>query len=105
MAPRGRAVKLPKARATADHAPASAVVVVHAAKRKEPWRLATSLAERKTRDIITPYGKRFSMEETFRDENDLPFGLGRAATVLRSKRAAFFGTSADNLLCAFAQTN
>ena len=47
VAPRGRAVMLPNARVTADRAPVPAVVVVHAARMREPWCLATSLSERK----------------------------------------------------------
>jgi hypothetical protein len=73
-------VRLPNARVTADRAPVPAVVVVHAARRKEPWCLATSLAERTAQDVIALYGKRFSIEETFRDEKDIPFGLGLSAT-------------------------
>jgi hypothetical protein len=80
VAPRGRAVKLPNARVTADRAPVPAVVIVHAARMKEPWCLATSLAERTAQDVITLYGKRFSIEETFRDEKDIHFGLGLSAT-------------------------
>jgi hypothetical protein len=53
---------------------------VHAARMKEPWCLATSLAERTAQDVITLYGKRFSIEETFRDEKDIHFGLGLSAT-------------------------
>ena len=80
VAPRGRAVMLPNARVTADRAPVPAVVVAHAARMKEPWCLATSLAERKAQDVVALYGKRFSIEETFRDEKDIHFGLGLSAT-------------------------
>ncbi|HEU4410910.1 MAG TPA: hypothetical protein VFS43_37000 [Polyangiaceae bacterium] len=73
-------MRLPTARVTADRAPVPAVVVVHAAKMKEPWCLATSLAERTAQDVIALYGKRFSIEETFRDEKDIHFGLGLSAT-------------------------
>jgi hypothetical protein len=62
VAPRGRAVKVPNARVNADRAPVPAVVIVHAARMKEPWCLATSLAERTAQDVITLYGKRFSIE-------------------------------------------
>jgi hypothetical protein len=80
VAPRGRAVKLPNARVTTDRAPVPAVVIVHAARMKEPWCLATSLAERTAKDVIALYGKRFSIEETFRDEKDIHFGLGLSTT-------------------------
>ncbi|NJN00386.1 MAG: IS4 family transposase [Aquincola sp.] len=57
-----------------------AVVVVHAKNMKEPWCLATTLSERKAADIIKLYGKRFTIEETFRDQKNPRFGLGLSAT-------------------------
>jgi hypothetical protein len=47
---------------------------------KEPWCLATTLIDDKAHNIVTLYGKRFSIEETFRDQKDLHFGLGLKAT-------------------------
>lgn len=70
-------------RVTKDRAPVSAVVVVHQAKMREPWCLATSLAERKATEIVALYSKRFTIEETFRDAKDLRFGMGLSATHIR----------------------
>jgi hypothetical protein len=76
----GRAKKLPRARVTADRALVAAVVVVHAKGMKEPWCLATTLGGERASAIVKRYGKRFSIEETFRDEKDLHFGMGLSAT-------------------------
>jgi hypothetical protein len=84
VGPTGRAKKLVKARVTADRAEVPAVVVVHAKKMKEAWCLATSHADKAATFIIQRYGKRFSIEETFRDQKDLRFGLGLRATHIRS---------------------
>lgn len=80
VAPRGRAVLLSGARVTYDRAAVPAVVIVHAARMKEPWCLATSLAERKAKEIVELYAKRFAIEETFRDKKDIHFGMGLSAT-------------------------
>lgn len=79
----GRATMLKSARVTSDRAPVPAVVIVHQAKMKEAWCLATSLANRKAPEIVALYGKRFTIEETFRDAKDLRFGMGLSATHIR----------------------
>ena len=76
----GRATKISPARVTNDRAAVPAVVVVHQAKMKDAWCLATSLAERTAAEIVALYGKRFTIEETFRDTKDLRFGMGLSAT-------------------------
>ena len=80
----GRAKMLRDARVTADRTAIPAVVVVHAKNMKEAWCLATSLDDRKAQDVVKLYGKRFTIEETFRDEKDLHFGLGLSATHIKS---------------------
>ncbi len=50
---------------------------------KEPWCLATSLAARTASDVVKLYGKRFTIEETFRDAKDIRFGMGLSATHIR----------------------
>lgn len=79
----GRATMLKFAKVTKDEAPVPAVVVVHQAKMKEPWCLATSLASLKAAEVVALYGKRFTIEETFRDAKDLRFGMGLSATHIR----------------------
>jgi Transposase DDE domain. len=80
----GQPKMLQKARVTTDRVLVPAVVVVHAQDMKQAWCLATSLAEKKAQEIIKLYGKRFTIEETFRDEKDLHFGMGLSATHIKS---------------------
>lgn len=81
--PSGRATMLKEVRVTNDRAPIPAVVVVHQAKMKEPWCLATSLSAKTAAEIVALYAKRFTIEETFRDAKDLRFGMGLSATHIR----------------------
>src|SRR5690606_32312907 len=57
-----------------------AVVVVHAKNMKEAWCLATSLATNTATEVVKLYGRRFTIEETFRDTKDIRFGVGLKAT-------------------------
>jgi hypothetical protein len=76
----GRATMLRGARVTRRREEVPAVVVVHAKNMKEAWCLATSLSERKASDVVKLYGRRFTIEETFRDQKNLRFGLGLSST-------------------------
>ena len=58
----GRATMLKAVRVTQDRAEVPAVVVVHAARMKEPWCLATSLAAKTASEVVALYGKRFTIE-------------------------------------------
>ena len=78
----GRALRLADAAVTADKYSVGAVVVVKRAKMKEAWCLATNRAE-PAADIISLYSRRFTIEETFRDQKDLRFGMGLSATRIR----------------------
>jgi len=84
LLPTGRARKLESVRVTADRTEIGAVVVVHAPKMKDAWFLATSLRTQTAAAIVRLYGRRFTIEETFRDQKDLRFGLGLHATHIRS---------------------
>ena len=84
LLPTGRARKLASARITADRTEIGAVVVVRAPKMKDAWFLATSLRSQTAAAIVKLYGRRFTIEETFRDQKDLRFGLGLRATHIRS---------------------
>jgi hypothetical protein len=79
----GRALMLRDVRVTKHRARVPAVVVVRAAKMKEAWCLATTLLNKKASEIVTWYGKRFTIEETFRDTKNLHFGMGLSATRIR----------------------
>lgn len=55
------------------------VVTVHDHGMADPWYLATS-RRGSAKEIVELYGRRFSIEETFRDTKDLHFGMGLSAT-------------------------
>jgi hypothetical protein len=65
--------------------PVGAVVVVHAKQMKEPWCLATNLGTPHASAIVKLYGRRFTIEETFRDQKDLRFGMGLRQTRIRKE--------------------
>jgi len=74
----GRARVLRGATVTAAGYPVAVVVCVRAKDMKEPWCLATSLANETARALINLYGKRWGIEGAFRDTKDLRFGMGGA---------------------------
>ena len=80
----GRATMIRGARVTRTRAEVPAVVVVHAKDMDEAWCLATSLGERTASEIVKLYGRRFTIEETFRDQKNSRFGLGMSATHIGS---------------------
>lgn len=78
----GRARRLEGAKVTGAESAVGAVVCVKAKQMKEPWCLATNRTDAAT-EIVKLYGRRFTIEETFRDQKDLRFGLGLASTHIR----------------------
>jgi hypothetical protein len=80
LSPTGRARMLRGAKVTEDRTEVAAVVVVHARGMKEPWCLVTSRADFTAAQVVKRYGRRFTIEETFRDTKDLHFGMGLKAT-------------------------
>ena len=81
--PTGRALMIRDAKVTDDGFEVPAVVVVKARAMKEPWCLVTSRKDFSASQVVKRYGRRFSIEETFRDTKDLHFGLGLKATHIR----------------------
>ena len=79
----GRAQKLPGARVTKTRAEVGAVVTVKAKAMKEAWFLATNV-DATASEIVKLYGRRFTIEEAFRDQKDLRFGMGLRATHIKS---------------------
>lgn len=57
-----------------------AVVCTKAKSMKDAWCLASSRADLTAAEIVKLYGRRFTIEENFRDTKDLRFGLGLSAT-------------------------
>ena len=76
----GRARMFKRVRVTGDQTEIPAAVFVHAKGMKESWHLATSLDEATASEVVKLYGRRFSIEETFRDQKDIHFGMGLSAT-------------------------
>ena len=79
----GRAKILRNAHVTADRTHVGAVVCMKAAGMKEAWCLATNRTDLSPTEIIELYGRRFTIEETFRDQKDPRFGLGLSATHIK----------------------
>ncbi len=71
-----RALMLRGARVTKEAYPVGAVVLLHDRDMQDAWCLATSRTDLSARQIAELYGKRFTTEETFRDQKDLRFGMG-----------------------------
>lgn len=80
LAANGRATMLRGARVTGDQQEVGAVVSVHDKRMEEAWYLATSRTDLTARQVVLLYGRRFTIEENFRDTKDLRFGLGLSAT-------------------------
>lgn len=81
--PNGRARRIDQATVTASKCPVPVVVCVKKVKMKESWCLATNLSSMKTAEIVNLYGRRFTIEETFRDVKDMRFGMGLKATSIK----------------------
>jgi len=97
--PTGRARKLANVSITRQRIPVGAVVCVHDRKMKAGWFLATSLSDEKASEIVKRYGRRFTIEETFRDLKDPRYGLGlHGCRVRRPDRR-------DRLILLFAITH
>lgn len=80
----GRARKLKGALVTAKKTAVPAVVVVHDRRMKDAWCIATSRSDLSADQVAKLYGRRFTIEETFRDQKDIHFGWGLSATHIRS---------------------
>jgi len=98
----GRVRILRDAKVTRDQTPVGAVVCVQRKGMKDPWILATSRADMTAADIVKLYGRRFTIEEKFRDIKDPRFGMGLSATHIgkprRRDRIKFLGALAEALL-------
>ena len=84
LLPSGRAKMMKDVEVTQGRTKIPAVVVVRARKMKDAWHLATSRSDLNATRIVKLYGRRFTIEETFRDQKDPRFGLGLSATRTKS---------------------
>jgi hypothetical protein len=76
-------------------------VAVHEPLMKEPWFLASSLPS-SGHALVRLYSRRFTIEETFRDQKDIRFGWGlydiQVTQTLRRDRLLFLAAIAQLLL-------
>lgn len=80
----GRATLIKDPAVTQDFYVLPAVVVVRERKMQETWCLATSRSDLTAAEVVKLYGRRFTIEETFRDTKDIHFGMGLRATHIKS---------------------
>jgi len=80
---RVKMLKGPKLTGKRNEVPAA--VFVKRKGMKEAWCLVTSLKDADPQDLVKSYGRRFTIEETFRDTKDLTFGMGLRATHIRDE--------------------
>jgi len=76
----GRPLLSRGARVTKTGRQVGAVVCVKAKGMKEAWHLATSHGDKAASEIVALYGRRFTIEESFRDQKNLRFGMGPSDT-------------------------
>jgi hypothetical protein len=76
----GRPLLLRGAKVTKAGRELGAVVCVKAKGMKEAWHLATSHGDTPGSNIVALYAKRFTIEESFRDQKNLRFGMGLSDT-------------------------
>jgi Transposase DDE domain len=88
----GRMRVLRGVRVTAEGQPVPLVVCVQQQQMQEPWLLASSRSDLTGTAITHRYGKRFTVEETFRDVKNPHLGLGLKQTVMErnDRRDALF---------------
>lgn len=104
----GGAMKvLRNARVTADRCPVPTVVVVRDPAMKDAWCLASSDPDATGTEVKRLYGKRFSIEETFRDTKDLRYGMGMSwnsvGTPERRDRMILVAVLAQSLLTVLGE--
>jgi hypothetical protein len=79
----GSALLLKDAQLTEQRTLVPAVVCVQKKGMKEQWLLASNMALPTARKLISRYGRRFTIEESFRDVKDYRFGMGLSAISVR----------------------
>ena len=99
----GRAKRLNNAKVTASNRKAiPSVICVQDKGMKDYWCLATDRCDLSTNEIKNYYGKRWSIEPSFRDSKNLRFGMGMYETSIstpqRRDRLFFIGAIATFML-------
>jgi hypothetical protein len=98
----GQTRMLRNARVTQCETVVAAVVCVHQRGMKEPWCLATSRGDLGAGQVVKSYSRRFTIEEGFRDQKDLRFGMGlrwtRIGSTARRDRLLLLAAMAQALM-------
>jgi hypothetical protein len=98
----GNARRIRNARVTGLQQPVASVICVRRKGMRENWCLVTSYEQGTSTQIIKLYGRRFTIEEGFRDVKDLRFGLGlghmRISSADRRDRILLISALAISLL-------
>lgn len=74
--PTGRALLLRQVRVTTAGDPLPVFVAVKQKGMKDAWYLASNLEGKTATQLVKLYGRRFTIEENFRDTKDWRFGMG-----------------------------
>ena len=82
----GRTYSITSAHITSERAEVPRIVLKHAKGMKESWCLASSRADLKPSEVVNLYGRRFTIEERFRDIKDWRFGMGVSAVQMESSQ-------------------
>jgi len=82
----GRTYSITSAHITSERAEVPCIVLKHAKGMKESWCLASSRADLKPSEVVNLYGRRFTIEERFRDIKDWRFGMGVSAVQMESSQ-------------------
>jgi hypothetical protein len=80
---RRRKYDLGRVRYTRNHGTACRIVITHDEMQDEPWILATNLAV-EPREVIKLYGRRFQIEESFKDLKDIRNGFQLSGYKMKS---------------------
>ena len=98
----GRMRVFRNASVTAQRFPVATVVCVQDVAMKDAWCIVASDAGLAGRDVKALYGKRFTIEEMFRDQKDLRFGMGlgwrNVGNIARRDRLLLIAALAQALL-------
>jgi len=84
LAPSGKATTLREVTVTASGARVASFVAVKGSKMNEPWFLVSSIDDVPGSELVERYGRRFTIEESFRDVKDLRFGMGLSSVRVSS---------------------
>ena len=82
--PKGHARNLKQARLTQEAFLVEQVIITREKNMKEAWYLVSNCTNKKTREIINLYGRRWKIEPYFRDIKDQRFGFGLSHTHIQS---------------------